>query len=125
MPSHSGVAQLYGDHCGQPWLVQPQPNLADPSVRPFSGLWHPLDSQYGALPQRLELSAQLNQLALSGGVGPSGPVGQASLPAQNLGPGPYAPGPSRRQPVEYNHNKVITKKLANAVHYQQVRSVAP
>ncbi|KAK9814919.1 hypothetical protein WJX73_002051 [Symbiochloris irregularis] len=43
--------------------------------------------------------------------------------------GPWLPneaqygGPSRRQPVEYNHNKVITKKLANAVHYQQVLDI--
>lgn len=69
-----------------------------------------------------DLSARLNVLSL--GLSHAAPVpahGLASpAPAGGVVRPQYPAGPFRRAPLEVNYNKAITKKLASAVHYQQV-----
>lgn len=70
-----------------------------------------------------DLSARLNSLALHG-PGSLPPMSQdlaAGFPPTAMFRGvPYPAAHGRRSSLENNHNKAITKKLASAVHYQQV-----
>ena len=99
--------------------------LPDMNNWQYQDLWLGSGAQAMSVPRPEDLSARLNALALGpgGSLAPLGPVitgfGSAVGPARS----PYGPPAARRAPLEVNHNKAITKKLASAVHYQQVQSL--
>ena len=68
------------------------------------------------------LAAQLNSFALSPARQPTSVTSSVpgGLSPSSMLRSSYQTGPPRRGSLEINHNKAITKKLASAVHYQQV-----
>ena len=118
---------------GQAWPQMPPGSLyPDPSWQYrdlyFSALAADTQQAPGIFPPD-DLSARMHNLTLEPAVRGGLAVGHAlpgglphSLPGGPVARQTYlASQQQRRAPIEINHNKAITKKLASAVHYQQVQ----
>ena len=112
----------------QSWVGLPPVNtVPDISNWQYRDLWLASEAQQqGRVSPPDELSARLNTLALSppGSLASLGPGLSSGIPSAGIARSPYTAAPARRATLEINHNKAITKKLASAVHYQQVGGTA-
>ena len=122
LPAVSLAAPLAADSLAGPSAAKASSAGGVPAWQ-FRDLWLASEAQpLGGVSPADDLSSRLDSMALhSPGGLPAGyldnstgfsPSGSHTLP--------YTTPSPRRVPMDINHNKAITKKLASAVHYQQV-----